>query len=137
MADFYSEIASYLDDEGVGTYESETGRNIFRNRLPATPDDALAIFAIPGSQVPIGSRDVSTLQFPRFQIIVRSVSYDDGADMLAAVRTALHAKNDITLPNWRVLKCMADQEGGPIGHDDQNRNEFAINFSAEINAETA
>lgn len=136
MADFYDEVATYLDQQGVGTYTSPTNRNIFTGHHPSDPDNCVSIVGLLGATLGV-SREVASLQFPRFQVIVRNEDYDTGSTKLQAVRTALHGKYGLALPNWRVLRCHADQEGGPIGTDEQGRFEFAINFTAEINGETA
>lgn len=136
MADFYDEVATHLDGQGIGTYTSSSGRNIFTGHHPSSPDNCVSILGLLGTTIG-SSREVASLQFPRFQVVVRNKDYDLGAAKLQAVRTALHGKYGLILPNWRVLRCHADQEGGPIGKDDQGRFEFSINFAAEINAETA
>lgn len=135
MADFLNELASYLEDQGVGTYDADAGRNIFTGEHPADPDNCVSLIGLPSGSLG-QSRDIPELQFPRFQAIVRNASYDTGSTKLQAVRTALHGKleDDLGLTSWRVLRLHADQEGGPIGDDGQGRFEFSINFSAEVHA---
>lgn len=136
MADFLDEIADKLATAGVGTVAttSNTG-DIFIGILPATPDNCIALFGLPGSTIG-DQREVAALQFPRFQVVARNVSYASASTKLQAVRTALHGIYDVQLANWRVLRCHAEQEGGPIGEDDQGRFEFTVNFVAEIHANT-
>lgn len=136
MADFYDELASFLEDEGVGIYDTAAGRNIYTYKLPPDPDACIALLGLTG--FPLGeSRDVPSLHFPHFQVIVRNPDADLGAAKLEAVRTVLHGLLGEILPHWRILRCHADSEGGPIGSDEQGRFEFSINFTAEVNAETA
>jgi hypothetical protein len=135
MADFLDEVAQYLDDSGVGEYSSDSGRNIFVNAQPPTPANCISIFGAPGANIG-DQRNVASLQFPRFQALIRNVDDAAAATLMQSVRTALHAKYGVALPNWRILRCHADQEGGPIGKDGQGRFEYSINFSAEINGET-
>jgi hypothetical protein len=130
MADFANELADYLATQGVGTVAT----NIFVVKLPATPDNCIALFGLPG-QVIGDQREVASLHFPRVQIITRNTSYENASDKLEAVRTALHNKYGLDFASWRVMRLHAEQEGGSIGQDDQGRYEFSINFVAETNAE--
>lgn len=134
MADFLNEVADYMANStspDIGTVATD----IFIGELPPDPNNCVAIFGLPGSVIG-DQREVASLTFPRFQVIVRNVNYDTGSTKLKDVRTKLHGKYGLMLPSWRVLRLYAEQEGGPIGSDDQNRFEFSINFVAEINAET-
>lgn len=133
MGDFYNEIGDYLANAtapDLGTVATD----IFIAELPATPNDCIAVFGLPG-QIMGDQREVASLQFPRFQVIVRNENYEAGSAKLQDVRTKLHGLYGVDVGSYRVLRCHAEQEGGPIGSDDQNRYEFSINFVAEINAE--
>lgn len=133
MADFFNEIGDYLATSpapDLGTVATD----IFIGELPPDPDNCIAIFGLPGSVIG-DQREVPSLQFPRFQVIVRNKDYDLGAAKLQDVRTKLHGLYGVDTGTYRMLRCHAEQEGGPIGSDDQNRFEFSINFVAEINAE--
>jgi hypothetical protein len=136
MADFLDEVASYLEDEGVGVFDTDSGRNIFVGEVPESPVNLVALLGATG--VTLGdAKQIKTLNFPRFQAYIRNASYSDGSTKLLQVRTALHALYGEILPNYRVLACHADQEGGPLGKDPQGRYEFTINFTAEINEQVA
>lgn len=134
MADFLNEIADYMADAATSPDIGTVATDIFIGEQPATPDNCVSIFGLPGTVIG-DQREVASLQFPRFQVIVRNTSYENGSNKLQDVRTKLHGKYGLDLPSWRVLRLHAEQEGGPIGSDDQNRFEFSINFIAEINAE--
>lgn len=133
MADFLDETADYLATQGIGT----VGTDIFVGDVPPDPNNLVSLFGITGSNLNRDSRQVGTLHFPRFQVFVRNTDYANASAKLEAVRTALHAKYGIALPNWRIMALHADQEGGPIGKDGEGRFEFTINLTAELNAETA
>lgn len=136
MADFYDDIAAYLETAGVGT----RGTNIFVAHVPDDPDETVdncivLLGSAPETQL---NADVAALLFPRFQIYVRNEDYNNGSTKLQAVRTALHAKIGVQLTNYYVLRIHADQEGGPIGRDPESGLfEFSINFTAEARAQTA
>ena len=132
--DFLDALANYLIDESV----VETG-HIFVNKLPPDPNDCVALLGLVGPTSDT-TRDVPGLQFPRFQAIIRAVDYNDANDKYQAVRAAMHGIVGITLPAdanvntdpyIRVMRCHTDQDGGPIGEDDQGRTEFSVNFTAE------
>lgn len=135
--DFLNELADYLEDQSVGTVATVSNSgNIFIGKLPASPNNCIALLGLPGT-ILADSRDVASLNFPRFQVLIRNEDYSDGAQKLIAVRTALHGLLGYYLPHWRIMRCHAEQEGGPIGSDDQDRFEFTINFIAELNDEDA
>lgn len=133
MANFYYEVADYLASSTAPDLGA-VGTDIFNEELPASPDNCIAVFGLPG-QVIGDQREVASLTFPRFQVIVRNKDFALGAAKLADIRSKLHGLYGVDIGSYRVLRCHAEQEGGPIGSDDQNRFEFSINFVAEINAE--
>lgn len=135
MNDLLNELASYLEDQGVGVFDADSGRNIFVDFIPPDPASLVALLYATGPTIG-AQREVADLQFPRFQVFVRNVSHDDGSDKLQAVREALHGKYGLVLAHWRVIRCHADQEGGWIGKEG-GLHEFSINFVAEVNAETS
>ncbi len=135
MSSFYDELATKLDSDGVGTFTDDAGRDIYAGVFPAAPDDCLAILGLPGANV-TAQRDVPGLNFPRFQVVVRNKDFELGAAKLDAVRTSLHGIIGQDLTNWHIMRCHVEQEGGPIGEDDQGRYEFSINFTAEYYAIT-
>lgn len=133
MADFINELADYAAAQtGIGTVATD----VFVGKLPATPDTCQALFGLPGGVIG-DQREVASLAFPRVQLISRAESYETASANMDAWREALHNKYGIILPHFRILRCHAEQEGGPIGQDDQGRFEFSINFVIEYNAETA
>lgn len=130
--DFLNLVADYLEANGVTPVK--TGIQ------PGEPANCVALLGLQGNTVQ-GNRDVPGLEFPRFQAVIRNEDYEDAATQFRALRTLLHGKIGIILPTTadieedpyvRVLRCHADQEGGPIGEDDKGRYEFSINFAAEI-----
>lgn len=134
--DFLNLLADYL--EGGGVTNVRTGIH------PANPDNVTSLLGLQGNTVQ-ANRDVAGLQFPRFQAVIRNVDYEDASTQFRLVRELLHgivglilpvgAQTDPELPDpdpyVRILRCHADQEGGPIGEDGKGRYEFSINFSAE------
>lgn len=113
--------------------------HVFVNKQLSTPDDCLAFFGLPGTNIQ-DQRDVPGLQFPRFQLVARDADYNDASDLAQAARDVLHGMVGVILPHGvntdedpyiRVMRCHADIEGGPLGEDDQGRSEFSTNYIAE------
>lgn len=128
--DFLNLLADYLEANSITPVKTGV--------YPADPDDCIALLGLTGANIG-AQRDVSDLRFPRFQVIVRNADYEDAHNVFSAVRELLHGKVGLTLPTSatgapyvRIMRLFADQEGGPIGQDDNGRYEFSINFSAEI-----
>ena len=133
MSSFLDNIGSYLDTNNAEIiFDADAGRNTF-TEFPPEPDTCIVLLGLVGSTLS-QSRDVKGLQFPRFQVYVRSKNYETAADLMAKVRNTLHGMIGVNLANYRVLRCHAEQDGGPIGQDEQGRHEFSINMIAEHHA---
>lgn len=131
MTSFYDELASHLENlDNTFIYASNTDRNVFTGVLPQSPDDCVAFFGLPGTNL-TAQRDIPDLHFPRIQVLCRSVDYETGSDYLERVRAALHGIIAQDLTEWHIMRLHAEQEGGPIGQDDQGRFEFSITFMGE------
>lgn len=134
MASFFEELATYMDaQEATIIYAADANRNLFKDELPASVDPVIGLFGIVGTTVG-ESRDVKGMQFPRFQAIVRATEYEDGDALMQAVRDVLHGIIGVNLTSWRILRCHAEQDGGPIGKDGDGKHEFSINLVAQIHA---
>lgn len=131
MSSFLDELCSYLDTQDAAfIFDNATGRNTFCGVYPDTPSDLTALLGMVGSNI-TASRDVKELTFPRFQLVVRDSNYEEGSARYELARSILHGLIGVELSTIKVLRCHAEQEGGPIGQDDQGRFEFAGNFVAE------
>lgn len=131
--DFFNLLAVYLEAAGVTAVK--TGKQ------PEKPVNCTTLLGLQGLTVQ-AQRDVPDLQFPRFQAIIRNESYETASDQHQLVRATLHGLKPGTIlpvdadtetdPYVRVLRCHADQEGGPIGQHPNGGYEFSINFTSEI-----
>ncbi len=125
MSRAIDDIAAYLEAQAIGT----VGTDIFKGQLPDEPglDNVIAVFERGGTAP---SMDIPT-KSPSFQVIVRNKDYAAGRDKLEAVRTALHRQYNVQLVTSGVYfyRIVATSEGGSIGRDAGNRDEFSINFS--------
>lgn len=131
-ADFLSQIADYLEAQGLGYATAQPGHtvDIFVGKQPGTPDACITLIGEPGIRTPDVS--IPELMFPRFQVLVRDTDFVAGSTKLRDARTALHDQIALSLQNFFCYYISADQEGFPIGEDDQGRPEFSIHFSSEI-----
>lgn len=128
MADFLSDVAEYLADQGLG-FSSGPDISIFVGKHPSDPNNCVSILGLLGGETP--DPHIRDFIYPRFQIVVRNDDYETGATKYLAVRNALHARIGLTFDNFHVLRCHAIGDGGSIGEDDQGRAEFACNFTAQ------
>lgn len=120
---FWYELGKYLETAGVGTVAID----LFIGKVPPAPDNIVAITTnqYRGNRP---SPDIPIIQVPRVQLLVRNKSFDVAAEKLDTIRTLLQGIVNVRLPHWRILGIAADQEGGPLGQDEQGRQEFAISF---------
>jgi hypothetical protein len=130
--DFLSQIADYLEQQGLGyaTAQTDHAVDIFVGKQPGDPHNCITLIGEPGIITPDVS--IPDLMFPRFQLLVRNENFNDGSAKLRDCRTALHDKIALSLQNFFCYYILADQEGFPIGEDAQGRSEFSIHFRCEI-----
>lgn len=129
MAGFLDDVGTYLAANGVGNVTGGSV-NIFVGMVPPDPANLVAILGLTGYNIP--DMYIKEFIYPRFQIFVRNTDFDTGEAKLKAIRDLLHVQIDLDLTNHKVLRCHADQEGGPLGEDPETgRFEWSINFSAQ------
>jgi hypothetical protein len=54
-----------------------------------------------------------------------------GLAKLSAVREAIHGKANFQINDTYFYYILANTEGGSLGKDENNRDEFSINFRSE------
>lgn len=125
-----SELASYLENEGIGT----VGTDIFYTKMPADVNNCVGVLHTGGAGASMGGPK-RTLTF---QIVVRNTDIDNAKTTANAIRQLLHAddstnKTDYTLPSGtRVLTGLALQEPFNLGQDENNRYEVVANYQLSI-----
>lgn len=117
-----SEVAEYLEDNGVGT----RGTDLFYSYLPGQAGTATAILDSGG---PKPDESIPT-KSPTFQVLVRAADYDTGKSKLDTIRGLLHQKRNVQLVSGGIYFyfIFAISEGGHIGRNDAGQDEFSINF---------
>lgn len=125
MADFYTELAEYIEAQDA------TVDTVFTGPLPPDPTDCSAIIGRVGTTLN-SSRDIEGMMFPRFQVISRNTDFNDCVDEMNKIRTVIHGMIMVSLTSWKVLRLHVDQEGGPLGQDDKGNFECSINYLAQI-----
>lgn len=117
------DIAQHLHNNGIGVL----GTSLFKSYLPESPNTCIAIFDTGGLEPDL---DITDIKNPTFQILVRDISYSLGKTKLDSIRTLLHGKSntDLGVGGTNFFYIFAVAEGGHIGRDDNNRDEFSINF---------
>lgn len=123
-----SEVAQYLVDNEVGTL----GTDIFYSQAPDIERDF--VVAVIDRSGPAPDIDILEIKKPMFQIFIRSKDYATGRAKLDTIRDLLHGKTKVYLVNGghQFLRIQASSEGGHIGVNESNRDEFSINFIAEV-----
>lgn len=123
-----SEIATYLAANSVGTLAT----NIFYGQMPDIDQNVtVCVYDRVG---PKPSVDIPDIKHPMFQVMVRAKTYDLGKAKLDAIRELLQDKINVYLVSggikFRFIQAMS--EGGWIGLNASGKEEFSINFHAEI-----
>lgn len=122
MTTLVEDIADYLDDQGLGTVQTD----IFYNNMPDTPDNCLAVYAYAG-QAPPTTWDA---EYPSIQVKVRNTDSIDAYELAYSVFTTLHR---LTNPSMTSTKdyyyIYATQSPAMMGKDANGRYEFVVNFN--------
>jgi hypothetical protein len=116
------QVGTYLDDNGVGSL----GQTIFLGNMPDQPDSCIAVIETVGLAPSI---DIPTSK-PGFQVLVRSVDYDDGYNTTKAIKRLLHQFMNDTLvgDGDYFFSIFLVSDGGSIGRDSNGREIFSTNF---------
>lgn len=121
METFIEDVAQYLEDNNIGTFETD----IFVNQLINEPDNQVSVTQGSGAQ-PSTYVEVAR---PTVQILVRNTDYDAGWQKMLAIFGLLHQKYDtIDMGDTDVMKIDALQEPTPLGQDESERYIFTCNF---------
>lgn len=126
------EIAEYLHNQGIGTYnpdgDPDIAHNIFIEQMPDEPDLAIGLYTSSGF-----SPDTKTyVGRPGFQVIVRGDRNPlTAAELAQEIFTALHSPSvtQFTTNGVFILQC-ASRQSEPIslGPDANGRFEYSLNF---------
>ena len=119
-----SEVAEYLEDEGIGTL----GTDLFYSYLPDSVNACVAVLDTGGLQP---DHYLPTAE-PTFQVYIRSTTYALGKAKLDDVRAALHRQRNVNLISGGLYFyfIFALSEGGHIGRNPNGQDEFSMNFQA-------
>lgn len=115
------DIALYLQQQGIGMI----GVDIFKGQLPATPDNAIALFEYAGEPQDLTD---ANLEYPGLQVLVRNKSYSAGRQKIEQARSALHGLTEATINNVRYLLIQARQSPEALPRDENGRAIFVVNF---------
>lgn len=114
------------------TYAESGEGNVFLDQMPATPDDAVAVYTAIGpeadSKLPYDPVD--------FQVIVRcQADHSDWArDTERAIYSKLHGKRNFTLPDGTYAVFILAQNASPfpLGPDENARLRYVIDYRSEV-----
>lgn len=118
------DIAQYLADGGLGTLAT----NIFTTYQPSSPASCVTVLETGGPE-PL---EIAGIKSPTFQILVRNSNYDTGKTKFDSVRSRLQSVKNTTIGNTFFYYILLISEGGHIGRDEPGRDEWSLNFRAQI-----
>lgn len=106
-------------------------------KRPNSPNEVIVLRQTGGIE-PDANATAKEIQEPTVQAYIRSGHFDDGMQILEDVRSALHQDIERTLTvdgnTIRFLYILAISEGGHLGADETDREEFSINFKVKCHA---
>lgn len=122
-----NDIAAHLAAQGYGTL----GTDIFIDQYPPSPDEAICVYGIGGG--PPESTDSSSLEAPKFSVVVRSADPATAQAACEGIRQYLHRKALTIGENyyWQLRALLPEAIG--LGLDETNtRTKYSCDFVAEI-----
>jgi len=136
-------LAKYLDAAGLVTYDATgTTGNVFLERLPDAPDEALMVLSTGGN--PLGPAATYGWDEPTVQLMVRGAPDDPETPAAAAqaLYDALQGLRYVTLDpggedEVRLCVCSSLQTGPfNLGRDERDRYRFTLNFALHVRRAT-
>ncbi len=105
--------------------------NLFVNREPASPDNAVTIFDTPGAPARV-TMDRQSYEYPSIQIRVRNNKQSEATRISNAIYLSLHGRAHETW-NGTVYESIVGSGSGPflLDWDDNDRCRFVINFNVQ------
>jgi len=118
LTNFLTEVCTYLQYSSIGTVAVD----IFRNTMPASPINCVAVYASGGPR----SVD-DPLVRPTLQVLIRNSDSSSGRTKTDSVFSVLDDK-------WNFLttfqgRCIADHQPGPNYRDQDNNVIYTLNFN--------
>ncbi len=114
-------IALLVEQNALGT----RGIDLFEGKLPASPDNAIAIFEYAGEPQMVNQ----PIEFPSLQLLVRNTSYQAGRAKIENIKNLLHGRHEELLSNVRYLFVSVKQNPYLLQRDENDRVIFVCNFS--------
>ena len=118
------EVAAYLATAGVGT----VGTDIFKSRMPDTPDKALAIIeyeGLPGSY--IQEQQFAAWEKPRLQVRARATDYVTAEAFILLAYRAIDTIRNVTLSGVKYLMGQPLQAPFLLERDANERTVMCFN----------
>lgn len=126
------QIGRFLDARGLGTFSLTSGGNIFINRSPSSPDEALSVYLTGGP----ASDPRNEYGRTNFQVVIRTKPNDvmTGERIAREMVNALNGFSSQPLVDggYYIIDTVALQNGpNGIGQDQSFRFEYSQNFTIE------
>jgi hypothetical protein len=130
MTDIAEGAKDLLVAAGVGTFGAPTGWGIFINKQPTTPDTVITAYASGG----LDPNPQWLLDFPSLRVQVRGApgGYVAAQSKAKDVKDALLGLPSQDLNGDRWVSVLMNGDILSLGHDEENRPLFSINFSLII-----
>lgn len=119
-----SDVARLLAAEGFGVLT--TPATIYANTYPATPDNIIAVHAMPGGNLEDTFGGVKQRTY-NLQTLVRNSSQTPGATTAHAVWTFLNRFRG-TIEDWHCSAILAGSPPFSIGRDENDRWQWSCNY---------
>lgn len=135
-------LAKHLEDQGIGTFASDSGWAISVGTQPASPDDAITLYDTPGrSPLLYGDTEDGSAGYQRPSLQVRGRSRDYNAlyakmgDIRKALHAVVHSYLGETTTRTLFVGVWQTSDTNSLGQDDNNRFQLVANYQMTIYGE--
>lgn len=135
-------LAIYLHSLGLVDYQDDLGGDCFVHRLPATPDEVVAVTAYGAN--PIAGSETLGYDEPTLQLHVRGTTDPRTGEARAQnIYGEMQGLSHVTMApgtadEVRIISCICPQTGPVyLGADKSGRHEYVVNVALHIRNQTA
>jgi len=118
-SDIARDIATVLEDSGIGVFASSSDWGIYVHKEPTDPINCITIYDLDGSAA--NTLQEKTAEYYLFQVRVRCSGFVGCREKLDEIDEVLNYKAPFTLDTTRYTSCTSAMNQQFLGYNDNNQ----------------